>query len=41
VKKIQRYTKILELVKEKEKKFKHYTEEEIKEKTTKFKALFE
>jgi hypothetical protein len=33
VKKIQRYTKILELVKEKEKQFDKLTENDVKEKT--------
>lgn len=41
VKKIQRYTKILELVKEKEKEFEKLTEEDIKVKTSEFKKLFE
>lgn len=41
VKKIQRYTKILELVKEKEKQFDKLTENDVKEKTAWFKALFE
>lgn len=41
VKKIQRYTKILEQVKLKEKEFDKLDEKEIKEKTAEFKALFE
>jgi len=41
VKKIQRYTKILEQVKEKEKELDKLTEEDVKEKTAGFKALFE
>ncbi len=41
VKKIQRYTKILEQIKEKEKEFEKLTEDEIKKKTLEFKALFE
>ncbi len=41
VKKINRFKKILEKIKEKESKFEDYTEKEIKEKTAEFKKLFE
>ncbi|MFA5917057.1 MAG: preprotein translocase subunit SecA [Candidatus Gracilibacteria bacterium] len=41
VKKIQRYTKILELVKEKEKEFDKLSEDDLKVKTLEFKKLFE
>lgn len=40
-KKINRYKAILEQVKEKEKKFKNFSEDEIKEKTREFKKMFE